>query len=49
MTTSKTTLFYDNGPMWRTVVGSDGKRVVRPFGLTDVGLVIHTTKETRQR
>ena len=48
MTTSKTTLFYYNGFMWRTVLGTDGRRAARPFRLTDGEPVTHATKEAIQ-
>ena len=48
MNTSKATLFYYNGLMWRTVMGAAGKRIARPFRLTDSELVTHATKDTRQ-
>ena len=48
MTTSKATLLYYNGLMWRTVLGAAGKRTARPFRLTDGELAAHRTKEVRQ-
>ena len=44
MTTSKATLFYYNGIMWRTVLGADGTRVVRPQRLADGALAAHPAK-----
>lgn len=48
MTTSKVTLFYYNGLMWRTVIGAAGNRTARPFRLTDGELAAHPRKEVRQ-
>jgi hypothetical protein len=44
MTTSKTTLLYYNGIMWRTVRGEDGTRVVRPQRLVNGALAAHQAK-----
>jgi hypothetical protein len=46
MTTSKTTLLYYNGIMWRTVLGTDGTRMVRAQRLADGALAAHPAKRT---
>lgn len=44
MTTSKATVFYHNGIVWRTVLGADGIRVARPKRLADGALAAHPAK-----